>query len=133
MPPSVNRTETFSDNTTTVTTETIDDIAVTTTETNNQTTTKTNESSGNLIACPCRRLNLHKLVEETRCWSFQSSNISAAHANAALVFAMTILQQILIDTCKQERVNVNDIFLIATAIAEMGEVLKVYNPAPFNS
>lgn len=133
---SITRTETCQDNKTTVITDTIDDKTVTTTCIDNKTTTKTSNKTLNdpkVIRCPCHRLNLQKLLEETRCQAFKSSNRAAARADGVLLFALQILQNILICKCKQEEVNINDLFLIATAMGEIGDIISIYNPPPFNS
>lgn len=137
MPTSFTRTETCLDTKTTVTTETTDNKVTTTTQTDNQTTTSTTSGSdavnAAILRCPCHRLDLQKLLEETRRQAFRSTNRSSASANAVLVFAQKVLQQILIYKCRQDEVDINQIFLIAGAIAEIAQNIRVYNPTPFNS
>lgn len=137
MPTSFTRTETCLDTKTTVTTETVDNKVTTTTQTDNQTTTSTTSGGDTvntaLLRCPCHRLDLPKLLEETRRQAFRSTNRSAASANAVLIFAQKVLQQVLIFKCRQDEVDINQIFLIAGAIAEIAQNIRVYNPAPFNS
>lgn len=137
MPTSFTRTEICLDTKTTVTTETADNKVTTTTQTDNQTTTSTTSGSDApntaILHCPCHRLDLEKLMEETRRQAFRSTNRSAASSNAVLIFAQKILQQILIYKCRQNEVDINQIFLIAGAIAEIAQNLRIYNPAPFNS
>lgn len=132
----ITRTETCLDTKTTVITDTVDDKTVTTTCVDNKTTTKTSSQTipdPRIIRCPCHRLNLPKLLEETRCQAFKSSNRSATRADGVLLFALQILQNILIFKCKQKEVNINDLVLIAIAMGEIGDIISIYNPPPFNS
>lgn len=136
MPETISTTESCIDTTTIITENSADQTTTTETCTQNQTTTITGgaDAPGDQpLQCPCGNLDLRKLVEKTRCWAFKSSNISAATANSVLIFALKILQEILIQECKSKQADINNIFLIAAAIAELAEVVKVYNPPPFNS
>lgn len=130
-------TENCNDTTTVVITDASGQTTRTETSTDNQTTTITATEeipdSCEEFKCPCGDLNLHRLLEQSRCWAFKSSNISAATANGVIIFAMKILQEILIQLCKSEETTLNDIVLVAVAIGELSEVIRVYNPAPFNS
>lgn len=132
----IKNVETCSDTTKIVTTDTATNETITETIIDNQTIT-TQENCSDLDACqamcPCGDLDLRKLVEETRCWAFKSSNVAAATGNAVIIFAMRILQEILISECESGNTNIDNVFLIAAAIGNLGEVLKIYNPQPFNS
>ena len=134
-PITTTNTEVCRDSTNVVTKETDSDTTTTKSCTDNQTTTitETTAKPTQPLKCPCGNLNLRKLVEETRCWAFKSSNIAAANANAVMIFAMKVLQEIIISECHSENPNVNNIILIAAAIGEIGQVIKIYNPQPFNS
>lgn len=137
MPETIVTTETCLDTTTTVTVDATDDTTTTTTVTDNLSTTvnETNSSDDNILhaKCPCGNINLHKLLEQSRCWAFKSTNITAATSNAVLIFAMKILQEILIQQCKDDELDINNVFLITAAIAELAKFIRVYNPQPFNS
>lgn len=136
-PTSITNTEVCRDTTTVVSTETQTNATITKSCTDNQTTTitetETLDEKSCAGKCPCGNLDLRKLLEETRCFAFKSSNISAATANSVMIFAMKILQEILINECHSKNADINRILLIAAAIGEIGQVIRVYNPQPFNS
>lgn len=135
MAETITISENCIDTSTTVIADATNNTTTTETCTDNQTTTitRTPDDDEDLRQCPCGNLDLCKLVEQTRCWAFKSSNIAAANANAVMIFAMKLLQQILIQECKSDTANVNNVFLTAAAIAELSDAIKVYNPPPFNS
>lgn len=83
--------------------------------------------------CPCGRFNLDKLADETLACSLQSSNIMLAQSNAIVVFTMIILQEVLITICKSDNFKIDNVFLITSALASLGDGLQINNPPPFNS
>lgn len=83
--------------------------------------------------CPCGRFNLDKLAEESRREAFQSSNIVAATSNSIVVFTMLILQEILKDLCRSDNFNIDNVFLVTTALAALGDGMQINNPPPFTS
>lgn len=131
MPETVTKTETCNDTTTIVTTDSATNR--TTTQQTVDNCTKTTTFTRGDRPCPCGHLDLERLVEQTRCWAFKSSNLAAANSNAVLIFALQVLQEILIHECRNKNATINQIFLITTAIAEIAEIIRVYNPSPFNS
>lgn len=136
-PTTIISTEVCQDTTTIVTADAQSNTTTTETITDNQTTTTTatrdDDAPDQTQKCPCGNLDLRKLVEQTRCWAFKSSNVAAATANGVLIFAMKILQEILISECESDNANIDNIFLIASAIGEIAQIIEVYNPQPFNS
>lgn len=124
-------------NVTTVVTQTVDDTTTTTTTTNNQSCTKTVTDSDedeidNSNGCACGPFNLDKLAEQSRNAAFRSSNIAVATSNSVSIFAMLILQELLIKQCRKKQLNLDDLFLITTAIAALAENVQSYNPQPLN-
>lgn len=136
-PTTITNTEVCRDSSIVVTTEAESNTTTTKSCTDNQTTTITETDTRNdndcNNKCPCGNLDLRKLLEETRCFAFKSSNISAATANSVMIFVMKILQEIIISECRSNNADIDRILLIAAAIGEIGQVIKVYNPQPFNS
>lgn len=136
-PTTITNTEVCRDSKIVTKTSTETNTTTTETCTDNQTTTitesETNTEDECCLQCPCGNLDLRKLVEETRCWAFKSSNVAAANANAVMIFVMKVLQEIIINECRSKEANIDNILLIAAAIGEIGQVIRVYNPQPFNS
>ena len=99
----------------------------------------TNESvtkaTGNILTgkCPCGRFDLDRLAEESRCWAFKSSNIVAATSNSIVVFSLLVLQEILKEECRAGSLNLDNVFLITSAMAALGDGIQINNPPPFNS
>lgn len=91
------------------------------------------DSSKNSCGCPCGHFNLDKLAEESRREAFQSSNIIAATSNSIVVFTMIILQEILKDLCRSDNFNIDNVFLITSALAALGDGIQINNPPPFTS
>lgn len=123
---------------TTVVTEVDETTDATTTTTTNQRTStisETTETTGDsLNGCtPCGPFDLKKLAEESRCAAFRSSNIAAATSNSVVIFALLILQELLIKECKKGTLDLNTIFLISNAISNLSTSIIVINPPPLNS
>lgn len=124
----------------TVKVSTITEGSVTKTTTNNcskacnESITVSPEPNSILTACcPCGRFDLDKLAEESRRCAFKSSNIVLATSNSIVVFTLLVLQEILKNQCRSHRLNLDTVFLIASAMATVGEGIRVNNPPPFNS
>lgn len=135
-PTTITNTEVCRDSTTVEITEVEANATTTKSCIDNQTTTITETDTKDDCQkhqCLCGHLDLRKLAEETRHCAFKSSNISAATANSVMIFAMKILQEILISECKSEKADVTKIILIASAIGQIGNVILIYNPQSFNS
>ncbi len=120
------------------TAETITEDTKTTTINNNQsnsvnetiTITETDEDE---CCCPCGHLNLDKLAEESCQCAFRSSNVVIATSNSIMVFTMIVLQEVLKELCRSKNFNLDDIVLITSALAVLGDGININNPQPFNS
>lgn len=106
--------------------------------TNNQSdavneTVTTTETDDDGCCCPCGHLDLDKLAEDTCQCAFRSSNIVIATSNSIMVFTMIILQEVLKELCRSKNFNLEDVVLITSALAILGDGININNPQPFNS
>lgn len=109
---------------------------ITTTQNCQKNTNETiTQATGNILIgqCPCGRFDLDRLAEESRCCAFKSSNIVAATSNAIVVFSLLVLQEILKEECRGDSLNLDNVFLITSAMAALGDGIQINNPPPFNS
>ncbi|WP_418627456.1 hypothetical protein [Anaerosinus sp.] len=94
------------------------------------TVTKPDEND---CCCPCGHLDLDKLAEDACQCAFRSSNIVIATSNSIMVFTMIILQEVLKELCRSKNFNLDDVVLITSALAVLGDGININNPQPFNS
>lgn len=138
MPETTVSTSIKTRDTTKVSTSTEEAITTTQTDncskTSNETVTNTPDARGTMrVRCPCSKFDLDKIAEESRRCAFKSSNIILATSNAIVVFTLLVLQEILITQCRRGRLNYDTLFLITSAIAALGDSIKINNPPPFTS
>lgn len=124
--------------TTKVTTRAENDVTETQTDNTSKTISETVTISSDEVdtlhaKCPCGNFDLDKLAEESRQCAFKSSNIVAATSNSIVVFTLLILQEILKKQCHTKNLNIDNVFLITSAIATLGDGIQINNPPPFNS